>query len=279
MDALILAGGFGTRLRPLTYTTPKCLLPVNNIPILEHQRSMLSSCETIVFATNYLEGRIRRYISEKGIGNVVINHEDEPLGTGGAIRNAQDVLSGTFIVLNGDVISDCCINGLPLVTTPSRPFSIMATYQDDVSRYGLLDIIGDSVTGFHEKSSNHTGGGWINAGMYYFTSEIFDEIPKTGKTSIEHDVFPHVAERGMLGVLRHKGTWNDVGTKEDYLGANLSLSGRSYVAAPDCAIEGSTIRNSVLLPGSSVANATITDSIIGYGVSVRDACVSNEILV
>ena len=92
MDALILAGGFGTRLRPLTYATPKCLLPVNNIPILEHQRSMLSCCDTIVLATNYLEDTIRAYIADNALSDVVINHEDEPLGTGGAIRNAQGLL-------------------------------------------------------------------------------------------------------------------------------------------------------------------------------------------
>ncbi len=240
---------------------------------------MLASCDTIVFATNYLEGRIREYIAEQGIDNVVINHEDKPLGTGGAIRNAQDVLSDTFIVLNGDVISDADIPGLPREATPSRPFSMVATYQDDVSRYGLLDIKDDSVTGFHEKSSTHSGGGWINAGMYYFTSEIYDAIPSKGTSSIEHDVFPHLAESGKLGVVRNTGTWHDVGTKEDYIGANMSLSGRPYVAAPDSVIRGCTIRTSVLLPGSSAINATITDSIIGYGVSVKDTDVSGEILV
>jgi NDP-sugar pyrophosphorylase family protein len=240
---------------------------------------MISFCDKIVFATNYLENAIRDYLLRNGIGNVLINHEDEPLGTGGAIRNAKDVLSDEFLVLNGDIISDCSLDTLPRLANPSRPYAMVATHMDDVSRYGLLELHEGAVAGFREKDAHHKGGGWINAGMYFFTSDVFDYIPSRGASSIERDVFPLLAEEGRLSVLRHTGAWHDIGTREDYIRANVELSGTTYVAAPDCTIERSTIQNSVLLPGARVVGSTVKDAIIGYGVSLRDAAVTGEIVV
>ncbi|MCC7568489.1 MAG: NDP-sugar synthase [Candidatus Methanofastidiosa archaeon] len=278
MKALVLAGGFGTRLRPLTYTVPKCLLPVNNITILEHQVAMLSACDEIFLATNYLEDRIREFLSKTDLGHVVVNHEDTPLGTGGAVRNARELLGDSFVVLNGDIVSDCRPETLAACAHKSVSCVLATVPVPDVSRYGRIEEKDGRVTSFSEKeASNHTPGR-INAGIYYCTKKVFSFIPGEGPSSLERDVFPRLAEKGLLAAHAHEGIWHDVGTRESYIEANCTLSKTAYVSAPDACVEESDISHSVILSGATVRHATITNSVIGFGARVEHDVVENAIV-
>ncbi len=278
MKALILAGGYGKRLWPLTRSIPKCLLPINNKPIIEYQLELLRDCSEIIIATNYLEDRIRDYLKEHGHDNVRINSEKEPLGTGGAILNARDMLGSEFLVLNGDIISDCDVGKMAAIGKTHDASVIMAHEKDNVSRYGLLEIgKGCRIERFIEKSPT-TQGGWINAGVYYFTDKLFSSIPKKGFASLEKDVFPILASEKMLFAYRYKGGWFDVGTREDFINANISLSGSSNVFGNNCRIENSMIRNSVMLDNVQITDSFVSDSIIGSNKNIQDEKIIEKII-
>nr|HOP09223.1 nucleotidyltransferase family protein [Candidatus Methanofastidiosa archaeon] len=194
MKALILAGGFGTRLRPLTYRIPKCLLPINNKPIIMHQLELLDSFDEIILATNYLEEEIMAFLKERGIENVAINNEPEPLGTAGAVKNAERLLGKEFLVMNGDIITNCNIDDL----LEDGPNAISVSHVEDISRYGT--VISDErgrVSEFREKEDNRIPG-WINSGLYYLNEDIFDHIPKGRFSSLERELFPFLAKESKL---------------------------------------------------------------------------------
>jgi len=278
MKALILAGGYGKRLWPLTRSIPKCLLPINNKPIIEYQLELLRGCSEIIIATNYLEDKIRDYLKEHGHNNVRINSEKEPLGTGGAILNARDMLGDEFLVLNGDIITDCDVGKMAAIGKKHGAFAIMAHKKDNVSRYGLLKIgKGCRIEQFMEKSPI-TQGGWINAGVYYFTDELFSSIQKKGFTSLEKDVFPNLASEKTLFAYRYKGDWFDVGTREDFINANISLSKSSNVFGDKCHIENSMIRNSVMLDNVHITDSFVSDSIIGPKKDIQNEKIIEKII-
>ncbi|MHC1605064.1 MAG: sugar phosphate nucleotidyltransferase [Candidatus Methanofastidiosia archaeon] len=268
MKALILAGGFGTRLRPLTLTMPKCLLPINNRPILSYQLEMLKDFDEVILATNYLEDKIKKYLENKRLSNVCINHEAEPLGTGGAILNARKLLGKEFLVLNGDIISDMDIMGLVGSGLENRTYVIASKKIDDVSRYGLLNIENGRISGFLEKTQQQRRG-WINAGIYFLTDSIFDIIPSNKFVSLEREIFPILAKRGLLSACTVDGSWIDIGTREDYLNANFTLSQHNVVVGQNCVIENSLIKRSVILDGSFIKDSKISNSIVGYNKKIE----------
>lgn len=303
MKALLLAGGFGTRLRPLTLTRPKHLLPIANRPHIEHVFDLLlrHGVDEVILTTSYLaesfaatvEGARRRGL------HVQVTHEAEPLGTAGALKNAEAEVGGdTFIVFNGDVLTDVDLARVLAFHGERRAeATILLTPVEDPSAFGVVPTADDGrVTGFIEKPAREDAPtNLINAGVYVLEPSVLAHIPQGREWSAERALFPGLVARGSsLFALTTDAYWMDVGTPQKYLQANMdAINGRfpigngsavhpqaqiapgarvsSSCVGPDCAIEpGAAVERSVLLSGVKVsAGATVRNSIVGEGASVR----------
>lgn len=217
MKAVILAGGFGKRLRPYTDEVPKPMIKVAGKPILEHQILWLEKqgIKEFVLLVGYKREKIIEYFKNGEELNVNIEYsiEEEPLGTGGAIKNAENFLRDTdkFIVLNGDVLTDLRI--LPLMQAfDSEVLGVLALVPLP-SPYGIVEIDDEGyILRFREKPLLEDY--WINAGVYLFKSDILDHIPKKG--DIEKSTFPTLAEEGLLKAVKYQGIfWKSIDTVKD----------------------------------------------------------------
>ena len=209
MDAMILAGGRGERLRPITDYLPKPLVPLDNIPILEWQVGYLRhhGVRRIVVCTGYRAGQIENYVEARGMGrSVVVSAETSPLGTGGAMRRAEPLVRGkSAIVINGDVITDIDIKGLA-----RRADAIAAVRLR--TQYGVLESRGDALTAFREKGE--VGDMWMNAGVYHLSRQTLRAMPRKGDA--ERTLFVRMAARGKLGMERFAGAqWHSIDSHRD----------------------------------------------------------------
>jgi NDP-sugar pyrophosphorylase family protein len=226
--AVILAGGYGKRLRPLTDTVPKPLLKVAERPIIEWQIRWLAShgIKSFIVCAGYLKEKL---VEELGSGNqlgVKIGYvfETEPLGTAGALRNAEHLLSGeeSFLVLNGDVLTD--LNPIRVLEATSERMAAMAVVPLP-SPYGIVDFDRNTglVRGFREKPV--LGDYWINAGVYAFRSEVLEEMPERG--DLEREVFPSLASRGLLSAVQFTDCfWKSIDSHKDLEEADAILRQR-----------------------------------------------------
>ncbi len=239
MKAIILAGGFGTRLRPLSCTRPKLLFPIGNKPALEWTLERLADSEVteVILAVNHLaDALVRHYKKPKQelkisfSKDIRVSDKDNlfprPLGTGGPIKNAEKLIGRDepFLVLNGDVLTN--IDYAELVRkheANKRAKATLALYRvEDPTRYGVAELTKDDrVKRFIEKPQPGAAhGNLINAGIYVLNPEVFDYIPSGKRVSIEREIFPKLAEQGSLYGFRFEGAWTDIGKPEDYLKAN-----------------------------------------------------------
>ncbi|MGQ9542793.1 MAG: sugar phosphate nucleotidyltransferase [Candidatus Bathyarchaeia archaeon] len=223
--ALILCGGLGTRLRPLTYVTPKPMLPIAGRPLLEYQIEYLKkySFNRIILATGYLQEQIIRYFSErKNMGEKIIySFEKEPLDTGGALKNAAHLLRDDFLTLNSDVIFDSL--DLERLLNFHKASGGLATVVlvkiREPSRYGLAELGPDNlITEFVEKpKATPSDYAWINAGVYMISPKVLRLIRADRKVSLEKGIFPKLAKRRAVYGFKYNGYWSDVGTQTDYI--------------------------------------------------------------
>ena len=272
MNALILAGGLGTRLRPLTDETPKSLLPIANRPFLEHQIDHLRShgVDRVVLSLGYLPDAIEAYFGDRC--EYVV--EPEPLGTGGAIRFAGGGFDSTFLVCNGDILTDLDLTALVAFHRERDARATIAlTPVDDPSRYGLvLTTGGGAVTAFVEKPAPGTVAppAQINAGTYVLEPDVLDLIEAGRQVSIEHDVFPRLVGDG-LHALGSDARWRDIGTPESYLEANLERMPAAGLVDPTARIDaGAVVERSVVGPGVTVdARARVRESVLLAGARVE----------
>ena len=210
MKAVILAGGLGKRLRPITDYVPKPLIPINNIPILERQIRHLKKfgINKFIVCTGYKTEQIRNFLDAKNNFGVEIKlvNEKKPLGTGGAIKNASKLIDEkTFFVLNGDIITNINVNLLK-----SKQNSIAAVSLR--TKFGIMDIENDKVARFSEKKN--ISDYWMNAGIYYLSNKIISDLPKTG--NIEDTTFPTYAKESMLNVVKFKNAvWYSIDSYKD----------------------------------------------------------------
>jgi mannose-1-phosphate guanylyltransferase len=269
-EAVLLVGGQGTRLRPLTLTTPKPLLPVGGVPFVTHQIAALRTAgvDHIVLATAY---RAEVFESEFGAGEslgvrITYVHEDEPLGTGGAIGHAAAKLMSSeddpVVVLNGDILSGHDVAAqVAGHTACDADVTLHLVEVPDARAYGCVPTDDDGrVTAFLEKMPNPVTR-WINAGAYVFRRRVIDEIPSGRPISVERETFPDLLERGyQLRGWKDSSYWCDVGTPE-----SLVLCSADVVTgkAPSPAFPGQP-GESWLAPGTMVA----ADAIVNRGTSV-----------
>jgi len=235
LKALILCGGPGTRLRPLSCTKPKLLFPILNKPILDWTLQELSKAgvSTVVLAVNYMAEAIKRHVEKRKYGlKIVYSHEPEPLGTGGPVKYAEKTLDleedEELLILNGDIFADIDYSMLEKTYQDHvkchNSIMVMALFEvDEPSSYGVVDVEPSyKILRFTEKPKEKTASRLINAGVYVTDSRIFEYL-KEGRHSIEREVFPALAAKGLLFGYRHEGLWFDVGKVEGYMLANFKV--------------------------------------------------------
>jgi mannose-1-phosphate guanylyltransferase len=288
LEAILLVGGQGTRLRPLTLSAPKPLLPTAGVPFLAHLLARSASCGVthVVLATCYKAQMFAASFGDGSAFGLDIDYvqEDVPLDTAGGIRNAASSLRGTgpadpVVVLNSDVLSGHDLRAqVDLHIKTDAAVTLHLTEVDDPSRFGVVPTDGPGrVTAFLEKTPDPVTNR-INAGCYVFRREVIGQIPAGRRVSVERETFPSLIEAGQLVMGYHESAyWLDVGTPQTFVRGSCDLVlGR----LPAPAVPGPP-GPSLLLAGASVApGASVSGgSVVGAGASVGSgATVSGSVL-
>ncbi|NNE95953.1 MAG: NDP-sugar synthase [Acidimicrobiales bacterium] len=295
MRAVVLVGGFGTRLRPLTLSAPKQMLPVNGVTMLERVIMNLArgGVTEAVLALGYLPEVFQEAFPSGEIAGVTMHYavEPEPLDTGGAIgfaARAAGFTDETFIAINGDVINDLDIAEL---VAKHRAFggegTIHLTPVDDPSRFGVVPIDEEGrVEAFIEKPpAGQAPSNWINAGTYVLEPSVLDRIPPGEKVSLERAVFPAMVDDGQLYAVQEAGYWVDAGTPQSYLQVALDLingvqANEPAVAADSVVDDEAVVENSIIGSGAIIdRGAVVRDSMIQRGARIgADAVVIASIV-
>jgi mannose-1-phosphate guanylyltransferase len=297
--AILLVGGFGTRLMPLTKNTPKPMLTVAGVPVTEHQLAMAKAAgiTEIVLATSYLSEVFIPYFGDGSKWGMKIKYavEKEPLGTGGAIRNAAKLLdtNESVVILNGDVLSSHKLSEqIRQHEAHDADVTLHLTQVEDARAFGCVPTDSDGrVSAFLEKMENPITN-QINAGCYVFNSRVISTIPLDTVVSVERETFPQLVAQGakVFGYLEN-AYWLDIGTPRALLKASIDIVKRSgdYLAMPGSTIDptavitggscigpNSTVGAGAVIDGSIIEagcviepNAAITDSFVAAGAEVE----------
>ena len=248
-QAVLLAGGLGTRLRPLTYLRPKALLPVVNRPLISYELELLGrfSVPEVILAAGYQADQLRPTLGEGRQWGLQVRYVQEtvPLDTAGATKNVESLIQDPFFVFNGDLILDV---DLGLMAQAHRQagatVTILLRQVADITPFGLIQRDPQGyVTAFLEKASQDaTGQNTINAGVYIISPCVLDEIPAGEPYSFETDLFPALVDRGVRvhGYLpATHGYWSDVGRLDSYLQVNRDLLAGQlpWLSLPDIQLE------------------------------------------
>ena len=289
MRAVVLVGGFGTRLRPLTFTTPKPMLPVGHRPIIENLVTMLARAgvDEVVLALGFKPQPFLDAFPDGRCAGVPLHYavEPEPLDTGGAIRFAAEHagVDETFVVVNGDVLTDLDLGRL---ITRHRDTGAEATIHltpvDDPSAYGVVELDDTGrVIRFVEKPAPGTAPtNLINAGTYVFEPSVLSRIPSGRKVSIERETFPTHVDEGGLFAMSTDDYWIDTGRPDTYRLANFDvLDGHRRVArceaveAGAVVAESASVEHSLVSSGARVgARSNVRDSIVLASAIIGDDC-------
>jgi mannose-1-phosphate guanylyltransferase len=291
MRAVVLVGGEGTRLRPLTLTTPKQMLPVAGRPMIERVVAHLSEhgVDEVVLSLGYRPDAFLAAYPDGQCDGVKLAYavEPEPLDTAGAIAFAAGFagLSERFLVVNGDILTDLDIRSLVAFHQARGAVATIAlTPVEDPSRFGVVPTDeGGRVLAFIEKPAAGTAPtNLINAGTYVLEPEVLDRIPSGRRVSIERETFPGLVEEGTLYALGSGADWVDAGTPATYLEVNLAAAQRQGGGVdPAARVDGSArVVGSVIGAAAVVeAEAVVEDSVIFAGATVgRGAHVCGSIL-
>jgi mannose-1-phosphate guanylyltransferase len=311
LEAILLVGGKGTRLRPLTLSAPKPLLPTAGVPFLAHQLTRAAECGIthVVLATSY---RAEMFTEAFGDGaafglSIDYEHESEPLGTGGGIRNAAARLHGgpddPVVILNGDILSAHDLDAqVDLHRKKDAAVTLHLVEVEDPTRYGCVPVDASGrVTAFLEKTPNPVTNR-INAGCYVFKRSVIDSIPAGQVVSVERETFPGLISAGEL-VLGYPESryWLDVGTPQAFVrgscdvvlgempspalpgscgpalllagasvAADAEVTGGTVVGAAASVASGARVHGSVVFDKASIgAGAVVRDSIVGRGAVIE----------
>jgi mannose-1-phosphate guanylyltransferase len=291
-EAVLLVGGQGTRLRPLTLTTPKPLLPVGGIPFLAHQLAALrqAGIEHVVLATSY---RSEIFTETFGDGSplglrLTYVSEDEPLGTGGAIRNASALLTCTaddpVVILNGDVLSGHDLRGqIDFHERTRADVTLHLVEVEDARAYGCVpsDDTG-RVTAFLEKMDDPVTS-WVNAGSYVFRRSVIDVIPPGEVVSVERETFPKLLASGRdVRAWQQTAYWRDVGTPEALVRCSADVvlgvapsAAFTFAAAQAWIADSAAVDGAVVTGGSTVA----AGAQVGHGAQLDGSIVMGDAVI
>jgi mannose-1-phosphate guanylyltransferase len=218
--AIILAGGKGTRMRPLTYEMPKPMIPLKGKPLIQHIIELCRKYDIreIIISIGYLGEKIKEHFGDGSHLGVDLKYveEDDEMGTAGPLRMARHHFKGPFLMFNGDVLSDIDLSDIIRFHSEQGGLATIALTQvEDTSSFGVARLLGNRIVGFFEKPSEGQEGKLINAGVYVLEPGVIDYIPE-GKAMMEKDVFPKLAgENKLFGYPFYK-QWFDTGTPEAY---------------------------------------------------------------
>ncbi len=304
MKAVVLVGGEGTRLRPLTLAVPKQMLPVAEVPMIERVLVHLAHhgvTEAVLSLGYRHDDFLAALPGARAIGlHIVPAIEPEPRGTAGAVRFAADAagIAEPFLVLNGDVLTDLDLGALIRFHADHGAEGTLALSSvADPSSFGLVATEADRVTAFIEKPPPGTSGpGYINMGAYVLEPSVLDRIPEGRAVSIEREVFPHMVADRRLFAMASPAYWADTGTPERFLAVQLDLvtGRRPGPPAPGAVDRGDgvwTMGTAVIdgdvrppaLVGTAAyvqAGATVERSVIGAGARVYEgATVRDSVLL
>jgi mannose-1-phosphate guanylyltransferase len=222
VKAIILSGGLGKRLRPITDYVPKSLVPVDNVPLIDWQIKYFKKfgITDFIVCAGHLSEALTSHLESKDFGiQVQYSIEKTPLGTGGAIKKAEKYIEDDrFFVINGDVITNM---DLLKLQTYSNTIAVIPLR----TPYGVIHVSGDKIDKFEEKPEifNH----WMNAGIYCLSKEVFDYLPKNG--NIETVTFPALAKKGKLHVVKFKNIlWNSIDSHKDIDECVISMKKTRY---------------------------------------------------
>lgn len=240
MRALILIGGKGTRLRPFTLSTPKPLLPIANHPLLEYQFQSLRKhgVRDVILCTYYQASTFQQTLGNGRRFGLRLHYvrEQKALGTGGAVRNAEDYIQGTTLILNGDLLNALDITRFLKSHRKSRAeVSIALTKVKDPSQYGLVqtDSRGRILSFLEKPSPDEASTNTVNAGAYLFEPTVLSAIPRNIPSSLERELFPTLLKNGAyLNGFVTSEYWIDIGTVDTYLRAHLDILGNSNPFKP-----------------------------------------------
>jgi mannose-1-phosphate guanylyltransferase len=289
--AVALIGGKGTRLRPITQTVPKSMVPLRNRPYVQYMVDTMRTAglDGAVFSMGYLPQPIQHYFAEKDLNGFSLDYvvEDQPLGTAGGIKNAEEHLEeGPFVATNGDVLTGIDLTEVIQAHLDSEALAtITLTSVDDPTAYGLVEVDHRlRVKRFVEKPSGdeiHTS--LVNAGIYVLERQVLNMVPEGREVSIEREIFPQLQAMGKLSAFVSSGYWRDIGTPRSYLAAsNDVLSGAVGKGddfkhlSVDCSAKLS--KNVSLLPPVSIAEGCEIEAgaTIGGRTSLGKGCFVGE---
>ena len=303
-EGILLVGGFGTRLRPLTNDVPKPMLPIATLPVTEHQIAMAkrAGVKRLILATSYLSEVFMPYFGDGSKWDIEIDYaiENEPLGTGGAIKNAANLLSGNseIVIFNGDVLSSHNLaKQITLHKERNAAATLHLTPVDDARAYGSVPTDSEGrVTAFLEKMEQPPTNN-INAGCYVFAPKVLETIPTGKVVSVERETFPNLIASGelVLGFIE-SAYWLDIGTPAALMKGSIDLvQGRAaadalikynfahrdndFLAAASATVKGQVSGGSAIGANSVIdSGAQISASIICDEVKVGASVISNSFI-
>lgn len=287
MKAVIIAGGEGTRLRPLTYSVPKPIVPVVNLPFLFHQIELLvrHGIGEIILNLHYFSEEIKKSIGDGSAWGIKIYYsiEERPLGTAGAVKNAEEYFDAEpMVIFNGDVLTDLDLSKLIQFHEQKKArVTLTLTEVEDPTPFGLVFTDNDGrVTRFLEKPSREMATvRTINAGTYVVGPEIFKAVPKGQAYSFERQLYPLLLEKGerIFGYLPQRAYWIDIGSPEKYKEAQWAILEGKVYARMGGRKEGSAL----LGAGVKIGKGTrIKDCVvIGDGVVLGENCLLDHAII
>jgi len=263
VKAVLLVGGMGTRLRPLTYRLPKPLVPIMGRPLIMHViDSLPPEVDEIIIPMGYKKDVMEDYlVRNRPQRTVTLVDEPQPMGTGGAVKNVEDFLEGQFLVINGDVIASLDVARFVEFHRQKGGIATISLWPvEDPTPYGVVELDEDGrIKRFQEKPKREEAfSNLINAGAYALKEEVLGYIGK-GFVSMEREVFPNILEEGMYG-FKFNGYWIDCGRRESVLEAHWALMGGSKKSLSVSAVSGGAV---VKAPVVVEENAVIAGATVG----------------
>lgn len=284
LSAVIMAGGKGSRLYPLTEKTPKPLLPINNIPNIIKILAEINKIgiKKAIVTTGYLGDEIKKSIGPAVYDvDVLYAREDKPLGSAGGVKNASRQVDGDLLVISGDAVFEGDLgNMIKRHYESGADVTVACTEVDDTSRFGVLVTDSDGrIVGFCEKpTAGECDSKLVNIGIYIISREIIDSLPFGEKLDFSLDVFPKIIKSKRMMAWKSEDYWCDMGTPMSYLECNMRYSHGENIIGRNCHISPEAdIKGSVIFDGVTVeAGAVVRDSLICSGVHIgRGAGVSS----
>lgn len=300
MEAIVLVGGEGTRLRPLTYGTPKPMVPIMGVPFLARTMHRLrdAGITDVILPAGYLPQAIIDYFGDGSQLGMRITYviETVPLGTAGALKNVEEHVSGPFLVLNGDILTSLDLGAMIAEHRRKGGIGLIHSIRvDDPSSFGCIVCDAEEcISGFIEKPAKEDAPtNVINAGTYLFERDVLDLIPAGRNVSIERETFPAIVAGRQLHSYTTGDYWMDLGRPDEYLQAHADiLAGRMPMLEPPFPIRsyveaGATIDpsaqlgpNAVVGRGSTVGpHAVVRDSVLWDHITIEDSAVVEGAIV